>query len=82
VLKLCQRVLPGPEAAAHAAAAAPGKKRQQAEEAIAAAVADTLHLLNALKLWLPLISGGALVSSVQLVHILETADSIKRFCAS
>ena len=56
VLKLCQRVLPGPEAAAHAAAAAPSKKRQQAEEAIAAAVADALHLLGALKQWLPLLS--------------------------
>ena len=45
-----------PEAAAHAAAAAPSKKRQQAEEAIAAAVADALHLLGALKQWLPLLS--------------------------
>lgn len=58
VLKLCQRVLPGPEAAAHAAAAAPSKKRQAAEEAIAAAVADALHLLGALKQWLPLLAGA------------------------
>lgn len=61
VLKLCQKVLPGPEAAAHAAAAAPSKKRQAAEEAIAAAVADALHLLGALKQWLPLLSGACLV---------------------
>lgn len=59
VLKLCQRVLPGPEAAAHAAAAAPSKKRAAAEEAIAAAVADALHLLGALKAWIPLLAGGA-----------------------
>ena len=58
VLKLCQRVLPGPEAAAHAAAAATSKKRQQAEEAIAAAVADALHLLGALKQWIALLSGA------------------------
>ena len=58
VLKLCQRVLPGPEASAHAAAAAPSKKRQAAEEAIAAAVADALHLLGALKQWLPLLAGA------------------------
>lgn len=57
VLKLCQKVLPGPEAAAHAAAAAPSKKRQQAEGAIAAAVADALHLLGALKQWVALLSG-------------------------
>lgn len=57
VQRLCQRVLPGPEAAAHAAAAAPSKKRQQAEEAIAAAVADALHLLGALTQWVPLLSG-------------------------
>lgn len=60
VLKLCQRVLPGPEAAAHAAAAAPSKKRQQAEEAIAAAVADALHLLGGLKQWIALLSGAQL----------------------
>ncbi len=59
VLKLCQRVLPGPEAAAHAAAAAPSKKRSAAEEAIAAAVADALHLLGALKAWIPLLAGGS-----------------------
>lgn len=58
VLKLSQHVLPGPEAAAHAAASAPGKKRQQAEEAIAAAVADALHLLGALKLWIALLTGA------------------------
>lgn len=61
VLKLCQRVLPGPEAAAHAAAAAPSKKRQQAEEAISAAVADALHLLGGLKQWIALLSGALLL---------------------
>jgi ribosomal RNA-processing protein 12 len=60
VLKLCQRVLPGPEAAARAAAAAPSKKRQQAEDAIALAVTDALHLLGAIKLCLPLLSGEKL----------------------
>ncbi len=73
VLKLCQRVLPGPEAAAHAAAAAPSKKRQQAEEAIAAAVADALHLLGALKQWLPLLSsewaGGGCWAAVKALFI-------------
>lgn len=73
VLKLCQRVLPGPEAAAHAAAAAPSKKRQQAEEAIAAAVADALHLLGALKQWLPLLSsewaGGGCRAAVEALLI-------------
>ncbi|PRW60392.1 ARM repeat superfamily [Chlorella sorokiniana] len=67
VLKLCKRVLPGPEAAAHAAAAAPSKKRQQAEEAIAAAVADALHLLGALKQWLPLLSSAAVAPACDLL---------------
>ena len=70
VLKLCQRVLPGPEAAAHAAAAAASKKRQQAEEAIAAAVADALHLLGALKQWIALLSGACQRSPPPLLLLL------------
>ena len=57
VLKLSQKVLPGPQAAAQAAAAAPSKKRQQAEEAITRAVADALHLMGALKHCISLLSG-------------------------
>lgn len=60
VLKLCQRVLPGPQAAAQAAAAAPSKKRQEAEAAITAAVADALHLMGALKHVISLLSGECL----------------------
>lgn len=69
ILKLCQRVLPGPEAAAHAAAAAASKKRQQAEEAIAAAVADALHLLGALKQWIALLSGARQRALHMLAHM-------------
>jgi hypothetical protein len=60
VLKLSQRVLPGPQAAAQAAAAAPSKKRQQAEEAITASVADALHLMGALKHCISLLSGRSI----------------------
>ncbi|KAL4855011.1 RRP12-like protein [Chlorella vulgaris] len=67
VLGLCQRVLPSPEAAAIAAAAAPSKKRQQAEEAIAVAVANTLHLLGALKQWIALLSAPAAAASCDLL---------------
>ncbi|GIL64267.1 hypothetical protein Vafri_18268 [Volvox africanus] len=56
VLKVCQRVLPGPAAAAQSAAAASNKQRSAAEEAIAAAVADALHLIGALKGALPLLA--------------------------
>lgn len=54
---VCLRVLPGPEAAARIAAAAPSKKRSVAEEAITKAVSDALHLLEALKQTLFLVSG-------------------------
>lgn len=57
VLRVCQHVLPAPEAAARAAAAAPHKKQQQAEQAITQAVADALHLLGALKHTIFLLSG-------------------------
>ena len=57
VLKLSQRVLPGPQAAAQAAATAPSKKRQEAELAITTAVADALHLIGALKQSIGLMSG-------------------------
>ena len=76
VLKLCRRVLPGPEAAAHAAAAAPSKKRQQAEEAIAAAVADALHLLGALKLWIALVSGVHMCSAAVACSAHMCADAL------
>ncbi|GBF99810.1 hypothetical protein Rsub_12563 [Raphidocelis subcapitata] len=58
--QLCRQVLPGPAAAARAAAAASNKQRSAAEDAIARAVADTLHLLGALKQLLPLVAGPAL----------------------
>ena len=61
VLKLSQRVLPGPEAAAQAAAAAPSKKRQQAEEVIAKTVSDALHLMGTLKQIIFLLSGELVV---------------------
>jgi hypothetical protein len=54
LLRLCQRVLPGPEAAARAAATASNKQRSSAEEAITKAVSDALHLLALLKQLLPL----------------------------
>jgi ribosomal RNA-processing protein 12 len=57
LLRTCQRVLPGPEAAARAAAAASNKQRAAAEEAITRAVADALHLLALLKQVLPLLAG-------------------------
>lgn len=57
VLKICQRVLPGPQAAAQAAAAAPSKKRAEAEAAIKSAVADALHLLGMLKQTISLLTG-------------------------
>ncbi|PSC74246.1 ARM repeat superfamily [Micractinium conductrix] len=92
VLKLCQRVLPGPEAAAHAAAAAPSKKRAAAEEAIAAAVADALHLLGALKTWLPVVSGPAAAAACDLLLKLlplrqpllsrHTAEALTALCSA
>ncbi|KAG2424708.1 hypothetical protein HXX76_014284 [Chlamydomonas incerta] len=67
VLKVCQRVLPGPAAAAHAAAAASNKQRAAAEAAITAAVADALHLLGALKQALPLLAPAAAKSVTELM---------------
>ncbi|EFJ51860.1 hypothetical protein VOLCADRAFT_87463 [Volvox carteri f. nagariensis] len=55
-IAVCQRVLPGPAAAAHAAVAASNKQRAAAEEAITTAVADALHLIGALKGALPLLA--------------------------
>ena len=72
-LAVCEQVLPGPEAAAQAAATAPSKKRQAAEEAIAAAVADALHLLGLLKDSLPLMSGVPRVLEI-MVHLPPPAD--------
>ena len=46
---MCERVLPGPEAAARAAANASNKKRAQAETVIQAAVSAALRLLNLLR---------------------------------
>lgn len=58
ISKMCEKILPSPEAAARAAAAAASsKKRQQAEDAIAAAVSDALHLLGLLKKIISLLSG-------------------------
>ncbi|PNW69821.1 hypothetical protein CHLRE_19g751197v5 [Chlamydomonas reinhardtii] len=67
VLKVCQRVLPGPAAAAHAAAAATNKQRAAAEAAITAAVSDALHLLGALKQALPLLAPAAAKSVAELM---------------
>lgn len=60
MLKLCQRVLPSPEQAAHVAARASAKQRQQAEDGIAAAVEDALHLLVVLRQTIFLFTGEAL----------------------
>ena len=57
---VCQRILPGPEAAARAAAAASSKQRMEAEAAISAAVTDALHLLGALTAVLPLLTSMAM----------------------
>ena len=54
-----QQVLPGPETALRSATAAGGKRRQEADAIVQHAVADTSHLLNLLKLCLPLLSGEA-----------------------
>lgn len=67
VLKVCQRVLPAPEAAARAAAAASSKKRQDAETAITRAVADALHLLGLLKQSIFLLAAAPAASTATLV---------------
>ncbi|GLC60588.1 hypothetical protein PLESTB_001631100 [Pleodorina starrii] len=67
VLKVCQRVLPGPAAAAHSAAAASNKQRSAAEEAITVAVADALHLIGALKGALPLLAPQTAKSVTELL---------------
>ncbi|GAB4822579.1 hypothetical protein N2152v2_009625 [Parachlorella kessleri] len=89
VVKVCQRVLPGPEAAARAAAAAPSKKRAQAEAAITKAVSDTLHLLEALKQTLFLLSGKAALlqhtgAPLEAVDCLmwTVAPGLERSCPS
>ena len=56
-----QQVLPGPEAALKALATAASKKRQEAEAVLATAVSNALHLLNLLKLTLPLLTGEMLI---------------------
>ena len=61
---VCQRILPGPEAAAPAAAAASNKKRAEAEAAISASVTNALHLLGALTSVLPLLTGAILAGHV------------------
>ncbi|KAK9818389.1 hypothetical protein WJX72_011834 [[Myrmecia] bisecta] len=67
IVRVCQVVLPGPEAAARAAAAASNKRRHEAEGAIAKAVADALHLLGALKQTIQLLTGSAISSICSLV---------------
>ncbi|GFR52360.1 hypothetical protein Agub_g14918 [Astrephomene gubernaculifera] len=67
VLKACQRILPGPAAAAQAAASASNKQRAAAEAAITAAVADALHLLGALKGGLPLLATQAAKAATELL---------------
>lgn len=57
---VCERILPGPEAAARAASQASGKDRAAAEAAISAAVTDALHLLGTLTTLLPLMTGELL----------------------
>lgn len=57
VMRLCDRVLLGPEQSARKAARVPNKQRQQAEEAITSAVADALHLLGLLRQIIFLLSG-------------------------
>jgi hypothetical protein len=56
---VCQTVLQGPAAAAHAAAAASNKNRSAAEDAIARSVADALHLVAALRQAMHLMAPGA-----------------------
>jgi ribosomal RNA-processing protein 12 len=92
VLKLCQRVLPGPEAAAHAAAAAPSKKRADAEAGITRAVTDALHLMGALKQCMALLSGPAASAVCALVLQLyplrqplltrHATDTLAALCAA
>lgn len=92
VLKLSQKVLPGPQAAAQAAAAASSRKRQQAEEAITASVADALHLMGALKHCISLLSGSSAQGICELLLRLyplrqplltrHTTDTLAALCAS
>lgn len=60
VVAVCERILPGPEAAARAASQASGKDRAAAESAISTAVTDALHLLGILTTLLPLMTGELL----------------------
>ncbi|KAK9815144.1 hypothetical protein WJX73_008694 [Symbiochloris irregularis] len=74
VQRMCERVLPGPEAAARAASQASGKDRGAAESAISAAVTDALHLLGTLTTLLPLLTGppaGAILQLVQKLYFLR-----------
>lgn len=73
LLRLCQRVLPGPEAAARAAAAASNKQRSAAEEAITKAVSDALHLLALLKQLLPLTTSECRAGCWHEAHKLHSA---------
>jgi ribosomal RNA-processing protein 12 len=92
VLKLSQKILPGPQAAAQAAAAAPSKKRQQAEAAITTAVADALHLMGALRHCISLLSGAAAQGICELLLRLyplrqplltrHTTDTLAALCTS
>ncbi|KAK9845416.1 hypothetical protein WJX81_006006 [Elliptochloris bilobata] len=70
VLKVCEALLPRPEAAARAAAAASAKRRAEAEGAVAGAVADALHLLGALRQLLPLLAAPAAAAAAELVTCL------------
>ena len=75
---VCAEVLPGPEAAARAAAAASNKKRPVAEAAITKAVQDALHLLGALKMVLPLLSGDHHISHEVSINWSQSASPHRR----
>lgn len=87
---MCSQVLPGPEVALKAAASATGKKRQEVDEIVQRAVTDASHLLNLLKLCLPLLTGAPSLAmplsltynnnqSMTLLLILDRASLVQDF---
>ncbi|KAL0054199.1 hypothetical protein WJX82_005285 [Trebouxia sp. C0006] len=92
VLKVCEIILPGPEAAARAAAAASNKKRNEAEAAIADAVSRALHMLGSLKQIVSLLAGnvvGPLSKMLLKLYVLRqpmlsrsTTDCLEMLCSS
>ncbi|DBA66455.1 TPA: hypothetical protein ACH3X2_002431 [Trebouxia sp. C0005] len=92
VLKVCEIILPGPEAAARAAAAASNKKRNEAEAAIADAVSRALHMLGSLKQIVALLAGnvvGPLSKMLLKLYVLRqpmlsrsTTDCLEMLCSA